>query len=900
MAKNQSPDDFIDHDAMEDSSHPANEFIDKAGQAKLKKYLKAPQASELESAREGLAQGGTYGFAPRMGAALGATLSAPGEIQRGIQEAVSAKPGEDIETAPGQGAGGPQSVEQLYKDYLDYNNKLQAKAHASNPSIYNASMLAGGIASPLNKIGSVGALAQAAPKASILAKMAHSGAAGARMGGLAGLSQSQDLTDIPQDISNVGTGMAFGGGIGTVAPPITAGLAATARGGANVLKTVFGPVGQNFAKGIEAGAEGAPNIATEEGQQQTQAQRKEFAENFVNNLKNIIKKNAKNKVQMIEQHVADLPKDKIDGVLNTILELDPTKMGTKEAEEFALIKEEILRAKEGPMQAETVRQYNPGQAPAPVLTPNQQYRPPINPAEVMPPEGAPPGAPPPGMDVTPPPMQAIGPGQPGPPPAAPNSTPMQEMPGGQNLPVVQPPEIHGEASQMAPPPEPSPGGFQGYEALHKATIDADDKAAREAFEQKIHEKLADEEALGQNHNDNQVQIEEKKLPNGKVRLIAKRAISGEDADAFKEQAQGLGEQEKMSGAVDQQNQQAADEGFKQQAQDLNQQQKDQQRLQNLLDQQNEESARMKQQQEVEMAKPQFQDVEQQVRSGGRNIQNPKELYTLQQLMQEYGHPTAPRMQTQTMQRVAQGASKDLSGILKQNVGTSGVDAQLHAFNNIAEVLGVDASHLGAPGGTGEKAQNDAMNKLFKLINPENLNDQTLLNQDKLQYIDSQLRAIDPGIADQFIQNAAKQAENKGLMKEFTKPYEPSGINWLFNAVRKTASKTAYRAGYGLGEQGQKIGAEIGPAIQAGQKIFTQFTPDSLQQAATKAAASTDSTVQQFGQVMSKLATADERTRNSMLFILQQNAGYRDMMKDLLPPEEKKSTQSKDNTLQKFK
>lgn len=851
---------------LDDGFHPV-ELSDKEKKAVTSYLTKPPKATAGQSLREGFAEGGTFGFAPRMGAALGAGLEkGAGAIGMGPQ-------------AGDKAAGLPEkSLKDIYNEYLEYNNKLQANAKEANPGMYYSGMLAGGLASPLNKIGAIGmggktaeaalaaekaaAAGKAVQTASMPTKMALSGLAGARAGTLGGLSQSSDLGDVKQDIEKAGEGMAFGGGVGTLAPPVGAALKGTAKGLASGLETVFGPVGARFKQGMQAGVEGAPNIATRAGRDEVQAARGAFATDFVDKLRETIKSNAKNKVQMIKQHFQDVPRDQIDNVLNEVLETDVSKLGSKEAEEFNLIKEEILRAKEGPMRTETVRQYNPGAQPPPIVQPGQQVRPPLNgPGEMLPPEGGPPGAPPmQGKDVTPQPAgpgQQLGPGGP------------QPLP---NPPAPQGPVVQGQAQRMGQPMPPSPEGLSGYEAVHKGTIEKGDEEALEAFKQKLHEKLLDEESLAKNHNQSPIQIEEQPIPGtNKIRLIAKRAITDEDANEFKDQAQQLG-----------------------------QQQKEDQRLQALLEKQQEEAMKQKAAQEAEMAKPQFQDVQQQVRSGGRNIQNPQELYNLQQLMQEYGNPAAPRMSTKGMQQVARDTSTKLSGILKENVGTGDVDATLHAFNNIGEAMGIDPHQLNLPGGAGEKAKTDALKQVFKLINPENLSDNDIVNARKMKYVADQLKVIDPELAQQFTQNVQEQAQSKVLLKEFSKPYEPSGINPEFNIVRRLATKGSYGAGYALGEQGNKIASEVGPAIQAGQKIFSQYTPEAISKMASKAAASGDATVQQFGQVLSKLATADDRTRNSMIFVLEQQAGYKAMMKRLMEPEQQKTPEAKDKNLQKFK
>lgn len=802
-------------------------------------HFKPPQASELESIREGYAQGGTLGYAPRIGAAMGA----------GLEKTAGAGLGpEGFPLIPGAEKSENKKLQDLYNEYLDYNNKLQEKAKASNPGLYHTAEFAGVMASPFNKIGTLGGGGMAAKDASILAKMGQSGLAGARMGALGGLSQSKDLNNLPEDVSNMGRGAAFGAGIGLAAPPVGAALSGMASGAGSIGRTVFGPMGQMFKKGSQAGTEGLPNLATEAGQSQAQGIRKEFAQKFVDDLKGILNSSAKNKRELIRNASQDVPKEQLDEVISKYLEANPKLNTKKSLDELNELKEIILTAKEGPLKPETVRVYREGAPERPLPSDARPFQPTSPEVEPMPTESS-----------TTPADQSM---------RGVNVEPKLLTAGENKLPAVAEEGITGKAESMGVPPPESPAGFAGYEPVHKATIEAGDEEALAAFKHKIEEKLADERALGRNFNDNPIQIEQHKIPGSdKVRIIAKRAKVEEPVDEFAEHAKSLSDR-----------------------------QKEEARLQKLLDQQQEEQLKFQQQQDQQAAQPQFQDVSQQVRSGDRNIYSPEELYNLQQTLSHMSQFREGRgFSSPEVTKMAGDASKDLSGLIKQTAGTASVDQKIHAFNNIAESLGIDTAPLSMPGGTGEKAQADAMTKIFKLINPENLDDQTLLNQDKLQYIHEQLKAISPEMADNFLSNAMKQAESKGLTKEFSKPYEPSGINPFFNAIRRNASKVSYGTGYGLGQQVRKISSEIEPAV----KMFQQYTPESLQQAASTAAQSSDATIQKFGQVLSKLATADERTRNSMLFVLQQQAGYKAMMDGLLGQKEQ-APQAKNKSLEKYK
>lgn len=335
----------------------------------LKDLGAAPtKASILESARAGLANGGTFGFAPRIGAAGGAVASYAQQHLSGDQQ--------------------PQSLKDLYNEYLKYNNDRQAAAQSAHPGVYIGSQLAGGIASPMNKIGAVGAgLGEVGAQAPIVTKMAQGALAGAKMGAVAGASQSPDLTNIPQTVKNAGEGMAMGAGVGAIIPPVGAALRGLAGGTANMISPLIGQPGTMFSKGMQAGVEGAPNLATEPGQLQAIQSRNDFANQFVKDVHDVLASNAKNKRELISSALAKsqlAPAEAVQAVTQKYLDANPQLNEETARKELDQLKEMFLTAREGPEKTETRRIYNPGQAPTPAIPQNQQVRPPINPMEVMP------------------------------------------------------------------------------------------------------------------------------------------------------------------------------------------------------------------------------------------------------------------------------------------------------------------------------------------------------------------------------------------------------------------------------------------------------------------------------------------------------------------------------------
>ncbi len=813
--------------------------ISPADQAKLAKYISKPEVSKLESARAGLAAGGTFGFAPRIGAAGGALASA-------AQQGMSGEPQ-------------PQSLQDLYNEYLKYNQQRQETAKTANPITYGGAEFAGAMASPMNKIAAIGG--PVAKEAPIVAKMAHGALKGTEMGLVAGAAQSPDLTDPQLTARRALEAGAMGGTLGAALPPVGAVVKAAAGGTANMLRPLIGKPVQNYGKGLTAGKSETPNLAGEPGQLQAVEARGKFAEKFVQDLHQILSSNAKNKRELIANALANsqlAPEEAVQAVTQKYLDANPQLNEESARKELAQIKEMILTAREGPQKTETVRQYTGAAAKRPLPSAEPQVEDPTHPNLHLEDEPS----------IT---QNIEQPPQVGGVPAVP---PMPGAPS--NLSVPSAPYEMGTAQRMPEPAPTSPSDFQGYEAVHKATIDPADDEARAAFQHKIHEKLADEKALGKNFNDNPVQIEEHPIPDSdKVRLVAKRAVQADEADAFKEQAANIANKQR---------------------EDI--------RLQALLDKQNEMRMQMQQQQEAEMAKPQFEDVQQTTREGGRNLQNPEELYRLQQLLSQKSkiNPNNPGagFSSPEMQQMSGQAAKDIAGIIKQSIpGMSEVDQKIFDVNNLISRIKAKKifNNMSSPDqGTAEAARQDASKKILNLLSPRTVTDKGQLNQNTINDITSRLQKIDPTLADTFQQEATKHIEAAETMSDLIKPETVGGGGPVLSSIRRGLNKTAYNTGYGIGTQINKTAKYIEPIKQT----FQQYTPDALRSAASGAAQSSNQAVQQLGQVLSKLATADERTRNSMMFVLQQQHGFRQLMAPYFPNEEAGTPQAKDKSLEKYK
>lgn len=327
---------FIDQGTPDDTSmHPdAHQFIDKEQAQALTDNLSQPRMSATDAAMTGLGEGGTLGFAPRIGAALGA----------GLEEV----------------AGNPdkKSLEALYNEYLEYNNKRRDQAAKERPEAYYPAALAGGLAlpipAPLKLAKNENALVQ------LLKEMKQGATTGAQVGAVTGLSHSPDLTSPKQDVENMGIGMGIGATVGIAAPPVIGGIKTLAKGTKELGSKIIGDVGGAFTEGKNAGYEGLPNLATSEGRDQSVQMRGEFANQFGTNLvdqlnglgtlKNKIIKEASDRGLKID------PKQ-IDEFISKHLANDPQTNLPKVMSEMAEFHEILKTAQEGPEVEKVTRKF---------------------------------------------------------------------------------------------------------------------------------------------------------------------------------------------------------------------------------------------------------------------------------------------------------------------------------------------------------------------------------------------------------------------------------------------------------------------------------------------------------------------------------------------------------------
>ena len=864
---------FIDEDALADMNPEATQFIDEGQKEAVKKHLKKPLMSTEDAALAGLSASATEGVSSRLSGLLGAGLeSLAGRTGMNVD-------GKMMPLIPGSKEE-LKTLADTYEEYKQAQNKKLKQASEESPYTYGAAQFAGGLAIPWSKV--VGG-AKLAKDATLAEKLLEGTRTGAKMGAVIGAANAPDYSNPAQTVESAGIGTAIGAPLGFGTTAATEAILGSAKAAGGIGRSMLGPVGKRFKQGRADAQAGIPSLATQEGLEQAKSTASKPVKELLGDLQDTLETAIKAKPKAVEEageKYGPLATEKVDEFYSEAVEkiqtaLEKTK-DQKAAEELLDLLEKFTNAKEGRLQQVTQRVYMPGKQPPPIRTSPQARAP-----EVMPIEEpqVPPQAPPAPMAGQP--MAPVPQLQQGTPP--------------QNLPVMRGPGVVDKAPQYATDqeaigmggPQPTPQNFEGYKKVMAATVDKNDKEAIQKFHQRVKEREAEEAVLPGSAATEKIEVVPQEIEGypDKVRLVARRKVINEPADEFADQAAELAEQQKVQ----------------------SKEQKEAQKLQELLAKVNQEGQdeRLKQM-AADEAKPYFEDITRMERPGGQDIYAPESMAALQQDLQD----VTPRFGGQGYQKTPSGrlatefATKARNMIAEHSPEIQDANTKINATKNIFESLGLDADKLIEGGGAGQKEFVKDLNNIYNLFKPETNTPQSLVESiitpEKMDYIQSQLQRIDPKLAERFANTADKQKAMLDLIRDFQKPYAGWSLQSITNAARSFGGRSAYQAGYALERNAAAVKQMAKPITDLGQRVWPQFSQQSLQAGAQMAAQSSNPADRQFSRVLSELANADERTKNSMLFILQQNVGYRQMMDKYLPQEPEKAPQAKDKELQQFK
>jgi hypothetical protein len=375
----QSEDDLLKSVGVDPSAQSEDELLAAHG---VTDEPAQPDIGMGESFIRGGENGLSFGMAPRVAAMLEAERDAPAEIRKGVDQQINdfKHPDQYIEKSfedskrniENDRKNKPKSVDDLYNEYLQLQNKKYEDAQKANPWTSFAGNLAGGLMLPIpGNVGIAGkaglksaeygtalaeatALGKAAPLAAkyapMSAKMADSAITGGLMGGTYGLSQSDDLTDPGKDAKAIGHGLAMGTAIGAAVPPAGALLKGAAQGTMELGRKVVGPVGKLFMRGVDRGMEGLPNLGTEAGKGQEVQMKGEFAGNFANDLVQRVKdlaRNVNNKYNEVSVEGRQIPQELIDDWVEKQMRANPNINEKDVLSQLSHMREIINTAKDG-------------------------------------------------------------------------------------------------------------------------------------------------------------------------------------------------------------------------------------------------------------------------------------------------------------------------------------------------------------------------------------------------------------------------------------------------------------------------------------------------------------------------------------------------------------------------
>lgn len=309
----ESTDSSFNWDALPEVEEPKRTLAGEVEKENLTKAENKPEVSALRSALVGAGEGSTFGFAEE--------LTAPVVAAAGM---VSGLPSESPEESTWE------KYQRLMQTYRDVARDEQKAAQEQHPGAYTAGAVAGGIAAP--GLG-VGKLAAATKGLGRLAKVGVGSAAGATMGGLAGLGSAEG--SLQERLPEAKEGMKTGAIVGAALP-----ITSEAVKGAGKLAGEVGELPM-IKRGIEAFKRGTKgeNLYTERGLKEAEENVYKQSEKLYNKIQDVREKIGKDIELKIKQ--ADESGQKVDlkeVMDNAYKQLDEIEKGNPGQETLSYLK----------------------------------------------------------------------------------------------------------------------------------------------------------------------------------------------------------------------------------------------------------------------------------------------------------------------------------------------------------------------------------------------------------------------------------------------------------------------------------------------------------------------------------------------------------------------------------
>lgn len=251
----------------------------------------------------------------------------------------------------------------------------------------------------------------------------------------------------------------------------------------------------------------------------------------------------------------------------------------------------------------------------------------------------------------------------------------------------------------------------------------------------------------------------------------------------------------------------------------------------------------------------FKDVTEQVRAGGKDLRDPKQLYQLYKDLKQKSGFGDYSFKSQEAQKMAGESMKDVQGMLRGTVpGLANTDAKIASLKQGANVLGMED--------TVQVDTQGMMNKVIDLINnQEKTGPAGSKAREQLQMFVNSIRAEHPGLA-KSVESKIKDLGEQAIMSKAVGGIVEPGI---VSTAKRGAAAVGNIAGYGV----HKL-TKLPP------EAWVQKSQEILSKAGNSPAA------QQLAKIVGTLPDKPERERNAILFGLMQNPAYRQWLNP--PPE----------------
>ncbi len=876
---------------FEDTVPTWDHTVDASDKEALIKHIHSDPMTDFGAGMIGAEDGATLGFAPRMGAALGAGLENTSDTIREIGH-LGDSPESYLETEaqnhpfdPNIKPLGPSSLENLYNEYLQANNARHKQARDEHPISNFVGNLTGGLALPIGsatKLGKAANIKRFLPGGEVVAdtvaaplldRMADSAITGTGIGAVYGLSQSPDLTNVSQELNNIGSGAALGGVIGAAAPPVIGGVKAVASATGEGLAKIFGHAGKAWTAGLERGKLNKPNLATEAGREAETELRGEFANNVGNDLTNKVKELSTLYHQILEDAAArgiKVPQEKIQAFVDKQLAENPQTNLDNVMTEMAKYHEIINTAKDGAeVERYTTRFF--GDGPTQIGKFKQQF----------------------GAKAA---KDAAEVGEVAPPTEKDDFQKLFEQK------QLEQKALHGDDSnplslEYHPMDDGAELGIikqrtagtdpaQGYKkAGASRVVDANmegevDPKQMESLNQLLAQKQAEQTLLPGSADPTELELafEPTDIPitnkNGEVvgqkqiaiirqkqldpgmeggtKRIASRVLN---PPATQEPLEYIikpsSEPGKVLGIIRRpiKNAQGQITSYEVQG------------TPKLLNA--EDAAKFKEQREI-------------VREGGRDLGDLEEMLQLHNDLRQKGkYSDQGGFSSDEAKNAAANGAKQVKQILGETVPElGGIDSKIAALKNVTDRLGIDTYEFSYD----PKAQEQVKKRISMLINDVNRPDDKGDDARRtLSYVASELKKFDPAYAEQLEQKLNEFGVGKEIDKKVSSPFNALST---FGGFRGLLPQMTHGAGHKIGQTISENAPRVEKTVGVTVDTIKALTPQVLQDLGKKAVMSgpvqgTGQAMQDLSRILLNAAGHDERTRNALLFGVLQNSGYRE-------------------------